>query len=680
MKFISLQLENFLAYRGFHEIDFTEIQQCTVSGVNASGKSTLILDSILFALYGQARQKGEACLSLGEKDGYVVFRFQHRDKIYTVTRYLNSGKTSKLDVQEDGKTITESTLRTTQTLLENKILGFSKNLFLTICVSVQGQIDFFAQQDPKQKEDLLSEIVQYEGWEKRKSLAMQKLKEVGEQKQQYMYAVKLLKEYENKLQVCQSELQNIKKERNIKQTGFSSLAEEIKTLEGKVEKIKSFLDIRSQLVDMRKGFVEEQKQIKLKLIDLEEASKYLSVNSVVQLEQRLRDLDAEQIQCGQSIEDAQQRISDSRELLHVYLNVQKELDDTAFIDDVPCVGLEIHSRCQLLSQAILRRTEANEVVQSIVPSTIEREIHTLSGNIEYSQNTITEIKKNSVRISTEKNSVKDSLALAKIHENTINKTDNDFNLIRRNDELEISIKQCDAKLEEHANDLPLLATYKEKKTYYENFSKQLDEFNRKTVFLESQETLFQQEIAEQNKNLKSFYGLETEEREWKLLSNLYDRIPTVLLSEIIPVIEDEANKILQILNVQYQIKIPIFQEVKSTQQQKRSFEIIYSSGVGDIPFDSLSGSEKFKQALALRIALSKTLEQLTGNQLGVFVIDEGFGSLDQEGIQDVKIVLQALANQFNFFCVITHIEELKDVFDTQIIIQPTLLNKIQVVN
>ena len=53
-------------------------------------------------------------------------------------------------------------------------------------------------------------------------------------------------------------------------------------------------------------------------------------------------------------------------------------------------------------------------------------------------------------------------------------------------------------------------------------------------------------------------------------------------------------------------------------------------------------------------------------QIGFFIIDEGFGSLDAENVDAVKDVLREVAKQFDLFLVITHIEDLKDTFDEEI--------------
>ena len=86
-------------------------------------------------------------------------------------------------------------------------------------------------------------------------------------------------------------------------------------------------------------------------------------------------------------------------------------------------------------------------------------------------------------------------------------------------------------------------------------------------------------------------------------------------------------------------------------------------------FDALSGSAKFRAALALRIAFSKVLTELYDTPLDLFILDEGLGSLDKSNLPLIKQSLRDVATAFKLFLMITHIEELEDTFPTEIRLQ-----------
>jgi DNA repair exonuclease SbcCD ATPase subunit len=48
------------------------------------------------------------------------------------------------------------------------------------------------------------------------------------------------------------------------------------------------------------------------------------------------------------------------------------------------------------------------------------------------------------------------------------------------------------------------------------------------------------------------------------------------------------------------------------------------------------------------------------------VIDEGWGALDGENLQNVSVLMDYLKTQFKFVIIISHIDSIKDIVDHQI--------------
>jgi exonuclease SbcC len=89
------------------------------------------------------------------------------------------------------------------------------------------------------------------------------------------------------------------------------------------------------------------------------------------------------------------------------------------------------------------------------------------------------------------------------------------------------------------------------------------------------------------------------------------------------------------------------------------------------PIDRFSGSETDLANLALRVAISVQLSRLSGADVGMMVLDEVLGSLDQERKDLMVQTLGRLSARFHQLFVVTHAEQVKDQFPATILVQKT---------
>ncbi|MBQ2000812.1 MAG: SMC family ATPase, partial [Clostridia bacterium] len=87
------------------------------------------------------------------------------------------------------------------------------------------------------------------------------------------------------------------------------------------------------------------------------------------------------------------------------------------------------------------------------------------------------------------------------------------------------------------------------------------------------------------------------------------------------------------------------------------------------PVNTLSGGESFKASLALALGLSDEIQSSAGGvRLDSMFIDEGFGSLDERSLDQAMKSLEKLSDGNRLVGIISHVAELKERIDKQIIV------------
>ena len=84
---------------------------------------------------------------------------------------------------------------------------------------------------------------------------------------------------------------------------------------------------------------------------------------------------------------------------------------------------------------------------------------------------------------------------------------------------------------------------------------------------------------------------------------------------------------------------------------------------------TLSGGESFMASLALALGLADEVQSSAGGiQLDAMFVDEGFGSLDDAALQQAIATLQGLSEGHRLVGIISHVHDLMDMIDTQLIV------------
>lgn len=180
MRPINLSMRNFKSYgENAPELDFSNFDVILLTGDNGNGKSS-IADAIAWALWGQCKGASQRSgmddlVRIGSSDMEVSFSFEEDGSDYKVIRKRDKkrGQTSLDLLIYDGKNrfvpAGGSTISETQAKIE-KIIKLDYDTYLCTAYLSQGKADLFALKTPKERKQVLSEILNlsiYDRLEKR---------------------------------------------------------------------------------------------------------------------------------------------------------------------------------------------------------------------------------------------------------------------------------------------------------------------------------------------------------------------------------------------------------------------------------------------------------------------------------------------------------------------------------
>ncbi len=192
--------------------------------------------------------------------------------------------------------------------------------------------------------------------------------------------------------------------------------------------------------------------------------------------------------------------------------------------------------------------------------------------------------------------------------------------------------------------------------------------------LEGQQQRRESLLAAAARNQEQLAVAREEQGIYQELVNAFGKqgIQAMLIETVVPRLEAEANILLgRMTDNRMHVKLETQRERRSGPggEPVETLEIKVSDELGLRSYELYSGGEAFRVNLALRIALSKVLSQRTGAPLPTLFIDEGFGTQDASGRERILDVISAIEPDFDKIIVITHLDDLKDMFPARIEVQ-----------
>ena len=123
---------------------------------------------------------------------------------------------------------------------------------------------------------------------------------------------------------------------------------------------------------------------------------------------------------------------------------------------------------------------------------------------------------------------------------------------------------------------------------------------------------------------------------------------------------------------QYELKRKIDAENRQSQSGLELNVIDHYNG-SERSIKTLSGGEAFQAALSLALGLSDEIQSCAGGiQIDAMFIDEGFGSLDEESLNQAINVLHNLTEGDRMIGIISHVSEIKERIEKQIVVRKAI--------
>lgn len=177
-------------------------------------------------------------------------------------------------------------------------------------------------------------------------------------------------------------------------------------------------------------------------------------------------------------------------------------------------------------------------------------------------------------------------------------------------------------------------------------------------------------------NLKN--QLATAQRQYRIYHELTQAfgkngIQSLMIENVLPQLEAETNTVLSRLSANQLHVQFVTQKAGRSAKGKliETLDILIADAGGTRPYETYSGGEAFRVNFAIRLALAKLLAQRAGTSLQMLIVDEGFGTQDQEGCDRLVAAINAIAPDFSCILTITHMPYFKEAFQARIEVTKT---------
>lgn len=772
MRFVRIKAVDFLSHVET-EVKFEGYDAVVVVGPNGVGKSSLMVDAPLVALFGQGRS--------GDLDGYirngkdmmtVEFDFALGEELFRVVR-KRSRKTARgssalelYQIDKGGNVVrmlTGGSIGETESLIR-KTIGTDFGTLVRSSIIEQGEADFFCNASPSERMELFSKIWDLERYEEfeqmvrdivremkerirmleeRSSLNQQKVWEIEENPKQ----MDGLKGQLEKESAGVSGIEKKKEDLQKKLGAFDAMVREVEkaktyqaqadkdlrtigdqhiSIVGKIERYTKILknkDVVYQKVEEEKAINREIEQIEVEvkalikkadeIRDEEAALRKQNQTEVERIEAERKSVDGDVEVARRELDEANRELAKigrkEEQLKQMCLDADKLKGIQCHPDFDPAY---VNETCRFIKDAVVAKRRIPEVEKEIMEEkersekaiahadlrlvafnekkrVYDEHVGKLRKQLEkelerFKEKVAVMVKERQGKedlIAGKKTSLEDIKKYTKLLPEVDLAGEELPKLIEEEKKLSIRCNEILKEIERGKKEIEKLSKSLVGKADFEkelqSICKQIeeavarrDELTKKIGFIEAalaqMETLKVQIVVDD----KETEELSSRRALYQMLEEAFKQIPYMLVARGIGAVENTTNEILSMISSKgLRVTIKTDKMTKTTKKVKDEIHLVFEDDEGRKEYKFLSGGEKLRAAIALRLAIGEVFAHRRGVSIDSLLADEPFGPLDVEGVEDMKEALRELRKRFEFMGVITHVERAMDIFPTKLIFE-----------
>lgn len=685
---VELELENFLAYRKPPILRLDGIHIACLAGPNGAGKSSL-LDAITWALWGWARGRGrgyDELIHQGESEMRVVLTFDQAGRRYRVQRQHKAGKRAAglLELQtlepEGWRSLSEAGMRETQARID-ALLRLDYDTFVNSAFLVQGRADEFTSKKPAERKEILGKILGLERWEEYERRARER---IGETRG----AIQRLEGWLTEVEAELARRPELERELTVAESAAEQAAA---ALTGAEAEWAGLEQTRSQLVGLQRSIddltrritaaeredAEAEAERRQALAQADQAALSSARQALAQEVEALSGLQLEADAAGQDLAGLKEDLATLRGLNQSLgpetepLKRRMETLHSADSPTCPTCGQTLtddhrHRLIVELEADIENRREAYRANQARI-----RELEAVAAEQDRRQSARQARLRE--RPALEKRLAETEAALAQAGKALERAAALEARQRRWREEAErdrqarriLEVQAAESEQRLRASSMTQAALDRlriDKRLADERVGGARQKLAALDVYAEQRDkrTRERAELAE----TLGQYG--------ELREAFSKRgVPAMIIETVVPELERAANELLtRMTDGRMNVRIET-QRSLQTGELREALDILISDDLGTRPYELYSGGEAFRINFAVRVALSRLLARRSGAQLRCLFLDEGFGTQDARGREQLISAITSIQDDFDRILVITHLDELKDAFPARLDVRKT---------